>query len=43
MPKEAKLSCMGVPKGIYKYVHESKSEFKDWAVDVPGECFSAIF
>ncbi|MFH0812325.1 MAG: hypothetical protein V2A69_05740 [Pseudomonadota bacterium] len=42
MPEEAKLSCMGVLKGIYKYSHESKSEFKDWAVDVPGECFSNL-
>jgi hypothetical protein len=42
MPEEAKLSCMGVLKGIYKYSHESKSEFKDWAVDVPGECFSHL-
>jgi len=36
---EAKLYCMGVLKGIYKYEHESDSEFKDWAVDLPGECF----
>lgn len=39
MQKEAKLYCMGVLKGIYKYAHESKSEFKDWSVDVPRECF----
>jgi len=42
MQKEAKLYCMGVLKGIYKYAHESKSEFKDWAADVPGECFSYL-
>lgn len=42
MPKEAKFYCMGVLKGVYKYVHESKSEFKDWAVDVPEECFGYL-
>ena len=40
MAKEAKLYCMGVLKGIYRYEQESKSEFKDWAVDIPGECFA---
>lgn len=39
MVQEAKLYCMGVLKGIYKYEHESDSEFKNWAVDIPGECF----
>ena len=42
MAKEAKFYCMGVLKGIYKYVQESTSTFKDWAVDVPGECFSNL-
>ena len=42
MQKEAKLYCMGVLKGIYKYDQESKSEFKDWAADVPAECFSYL-
>ena len=42
MQKEAKLYCMGVLKGIYRYAHESKSEFKDWAGDVPGECFNYL-
>jgi len=42
MPEEAKLCCMGVLEGIYKYVHESESEFKDWAVDVPEECFGYL-
>jgi hypothetical protein len=39
MSQEAKLYCMGVLKGIYMYEHDSKSEFKDWATDIPGECF----
>ena len=34
--------CMGVLKGIYRFEHESKTEFKDWAVDIPGECFGGI-
>jgi len=42
MQKEAKHYCMGVFKGIYKYDQESESEFKDWAEDVPGECFSYL-
>lgn len=39
MHQEAKRYCMGVLKGIYMYRHDSKSEFKDWATDIPGECF----
>lgn len=39
MVKEAKLFCMGILKGIYQYVQESESEFKDWAIDIPDECF----
>ena len=39
LSQEAKLFCMGVLKGIYMYNHDSKSEFKDWATDIPGECF----
>jgi hypothetical protein len=39
MAAEAKLYCMGVLKGVYQYQQESKSEFKDWAADIPGECY----
>lgn len=39
MSQEAKSYCMGVLKGIYMYEHDSNSEFKDWATDIPGECF----
>ena len=28
----------GVILGIYRYEHESKSEFREWCVDVPIEC-----
>jgi hypothetical protein len=42
MHQEAKRYCMGILKGIYQYEEESESEFKDWATDVPGECFGYI-
>ncbi len=42
MIKEAKFYCMGVLKGIYQYAQESKSEFKDWAIDIPEECFGYL-
>jgi hypothetical protein len=42
MVQQAKLSCMGVLKGLYKYEHESKSEFKDWVADVSGECYGHL-
>ena len=29
---------MGVILGIYRYEHESKSEFREWCSDVPIEC-----
>jgi hypothetical protein len=29
---------MGVIPGIYRYEHESKSEFREWAEDIPIEC-----
>jgi hypothetical protein len=30
--------CMAVILGIYRFEHESKSEFKQLAADVPAEC-----
>jgi hypothetical protein len=42
MANEAKPYCMGVLKGIYKYEQESKSKFKDWASDIPAECFGYL-
>jgi hypothetical protein len=42
MVKEAKFYCMGVLKGIYQFVQESKSAFKDWATDIPEECFGDL-
>ena len=34
--------CMGVLQGIYCFDQESKSQFKDWAVDIPIECFGYL-
>ena len=42
LSQEAKSYCMGVLKGIYMYEHDSNSEFKDWATDIPGECFGSL-
>ena len=39
---EAKTYCMGVLKGIYTYSMESTSEFKDWAIEIPEECFGFL-
>jgi hypothetical protein len=38
MPEQEATYCMGVILGIYRYEHESKSEFRRWSVDVPIEC-----
>ena len=37
MPLDAKNYCIGIIKGIQEYERESKSEFKNWAVDAPAE------
>jgi len=38
----AEQYCMGVLKGIYRFEHESQTEFKDWSPDIPAECFGGI-
>ena len=43
MNKEAKKHCMGILKGIYQFEKESKSEYKDWAADVPDGIFEKVF
>jgi len=40
--QEATEYCKGVLKGIYQFDNDSSSEFKDWAVDTPGECFGYL-
>ena len=42
LQQESKLYCMGVLKGLYMYEHDSGSEFKDWATDMPGEYFRSV-
>ena len=42
MDTEAKLLCMGMLKGIYDFANESNTEYKDWAVDAPGEFFMIV-
>ena len=38
MPEQEMTYCMGVILGIYRYEHESKSQFREWAEDIPIEC-----
>jgi hypothetical protein len=35
--------CMGVIWGVYRYERESESEFKTWAVDIPGEAAGYLY
>ena len=42
MAKQEATYCKGVILGIYRYAHESKSEFRDWSVDIPVECAGAL-
>ncbi len=39
---EAKLHCMGILKGLYKFEKEAATEFQDWAVDDPHENFKQV-
>src|SRR6266702_7690261 len=34
--------CQGVILGIYRYLRESKSEFRQWSIDAPGECAALL-
>lgn len=42
MAEEAKLHCMGILKGLYKFDKEATTEFQDWAVDDPHDNFRHI-
>ncbi len=42
MYDQAKLFCMGILKGIYEFDKESTTEYKQWAVDAPGEFFAVV-
>ena len=39
MPKQAEAVCLGILKGVYDFQWYSQTEFKDWAVDAPGQFF----
>ena len=41
MLEQAQTICLGILRGIYDFHWHSNTEFKDWAVDVPGEVFQA--
>ena len=40
---QAKSHCMGILQGIHHFETESESEYKDWAVDAPGEYFVSVY
>ena len=42
MPKEATLYCLGILKGIYAFDKDSRTQYKELAVDAPGEYFAFI-
>ena len=42
MTEEEAIYCRGVILGIYRYEHESKSEFREWAADIAIECAGAL-
>lgn len=43
MNDQAKLYCMGILEGIHRFETDSTTEYKDWAVDAPGEYFVRIY
>jgi hypothetical protein len=42
MPEQEAEYCMGIIAGIYRYERESKSEFREWSVDIPVECAGSL-
>jgi hypothetical protein len=43
MDEEAKLHCMGILKGIYKFEKDATTEFQDWSGDDPHVYFIQVF
>lgn len=39
MAEDAENYCIGILNGIYRFAKESTSEYKNWAMDAPGEYF----
>ena len=42
MIDEARVNCMGLLQGIYRFEQESRSEFSDWAIDIPCTFFDDV-
>lgn len=42
MCTQADEYCLGVLQGIYDFDHDSESEYREWAVDVPGKSFAWV-
>lgn len=42
MCEQAKQQCFGIIKGIKEYKQKSKSDFKDWAEDVPLDALTEV-
>jgi hypothetical protein len=42
MLEQEVAQCKGVILGLYRYERESKSEFRAWCEDIPGECAGAL-
>jgi hypothetical protein len=42
MREQENAYCKGVILGIYRYQYESKSEFREWAVDIPLDSAGAL-
>lgn len=42
MADQERSQCMGVVLGLYRYDHESESEFHDWAVDLPADLAGSL-
>jgi hypothetical protein len=43
MAEQEATCCMAVILGVYRFEHESKSEFKKLAADIPAECAGNLF
>ncbi len=42
-PLQAEAYCRGIILGLYRFVHESHSEFTDWCIDLPGSWADSVF
>jgi hypothetical protein len=43
LPAVAKAYCIGIINGLWRYENESRSDFKDWVIDAPGEYVQTVF